>query len=819
MEKLKNIFNPGHKQDEEILYGFASTKSPESPTTGALSGEGSHFQHQKAADSTAQQDADLKKDSLNKDGGSEETRNANTTPLEATSAVSGAGTAHASAPTKGATNAERHTGKLSTPAQPATDGVSAASVRSGVIGEAPQAKTLIDSELPAGEAGSSAPIAAGTAAALASTKDAPSTSKEPTTPVRSFGSEAQVPTENHPNADTWRPDAPTPGPDIPGAFPITPQPYFQDRQLGLGSATIDSVSSTDTAAGDALYEAHRNGSGSAGAPPVPAKEAGSAQADPEHHYARDAAAVGAVGAGVAVAANAAHEDSGPASKTVGKHHSNLANILDPTVLPQPDKQKGHKETVSTETGTGPASKTVGRHSSNIVNIIDPTVLPQPKKQTKHTTSGPHKSDMLNRLDPRVKSNEPKEEQSGHGKEAAAAVGVGAAATGAYAAEKARHESPQTSPTADTTHSPTTQSPMIATTSGRGWHGGPTGTAVSTAGDSPKHSSSSPKSTGHGDASHHAQPHFEPGTAVAGGGALAGAAAVYEVDKHHNEKAEHGSQEMSTGHAESSPTQAASTSPQTATSPDKHHGRDAAVAGAGLAGAGALASKHESNKSDSSVPSGASPKSDKERAKEEKKHEKELAKEAKKREKELAKEQKKAEKEQEKILAKEEKEKKHHHSLLGFLHRDKNKESETQPAQVDGTHEEDEKVGNPDVPSADIPIAGNPTPIRVSSLSGRNRLHKNPPKDFAAKAAQADGSGTGQAPHDELPPTTEYPGGQVMQEPSGGYGYGHDYHYNNGYGYGYSNEEERERAAMRPVGAGNAASTIPDVAGSNAHTAF
>lgn len=60
---------------------------------------------------------------------------------------------------------------------------------------------------------------------------------------------------------------------------------------------------------------------------------------------------------------------------------------------------------------------------------------------------------------------------------------------------------------------------------------------------------------------------------------------------------------------------------------------------------------------------------------------------------------------------------------------------------------------------------------------------------------------------------------MMQEPSGGYGYGHDYHYNNGYGYGYSNEEERERAAMRPVGAGNAASTIPDVAGSNAHTAF
>ncbi|KAK8224027.1 hypothetical protein BKA81DRAFT_349039 [Phyllosticta paracitricarpa] len=34
MEKIKNIFNPGHKQDQEILYGSPSAQRPDSPTAG-----------------------------------------------------------------------------------------------------------------------------------------------------------------------------------------------------------------------------------------------------------------------------------------------------------------------------------------------------------------------------------------------------------------------------------------------------------------------------------------------------------------------------------------------------------------------------------------------------------------------------------------------------------------------------------------------------------------------------------------------------------------------------------------------------------------
>ncbi|KAK7525935.1 uncharacterized protein IWZ02DRAFT_446306 [Phyllosticta citriasiana] len=806
MEKIKNIFNPGHKQDQEILYGSPSAQRPDSPTAGTAQPQDSLYVQSSLSQSRASELVDqasvdafgslriatrqIKKSRNMKHLGNktvepEDSCHANNTPLEATTAVSSG------------------TGKLSTPAQSATDAISAASVRSGVIGEAPQIKRLTDSEVPAG-----------TAAGL---------NKEPSTPLKNLHREADVPqlgtVDSNQGTETWQPDAPTPGPYIPGAFPITPQPYAQDRQLGNRDAKLDPAGQTENTVGDALYDAHRAGSGAAGVSDVPGQDIGSIQTDSDNHHARDAAAAaGLVGAGVVAAAStAAHEDSGPTSKTVGKHPSNLANVLDPTVLPQPDGQKGHGAIPSTETGAGPASKTVGRHRSNIANILDPTVLPQPEKQTKHVTSGPHQSDMLNRVDPRVKSSEPKKEQTGHGQDAAVAAGVGATAAGAYTADKARRETPQNFQNADTANAPTHQPPMIATTAGRGWHGGPTGTAVAAAANSPTHSNASPKSQRHGDASHNAQPHFEPGPAIAGGGALAGAAAVYEYEKHKSHKADHDSHGASPEQLDPS-TQATSISPQAFSSPDRnHHGGGATIGGAGLAGAGVLASKHSSNPSDSSGPSATSPKSDKERSKEEKKHEKGLAKEAKKREKELAKEQKKAEKEQEKILAKEEK--KQHHGLLGFLHRDKHKESEGQGDQLDGTRDEVDGAGGPAPTSAEIPIVGNPTPTRISSLSGRNRLHKDPPKDFVAKAAQANGQGNGEAVHDEKH-SAEYPshgyGPGVVppdssHDPSGSYGYGHDYDYNR-YGYGYPNEEERERA-LRQGG------TVPNVAGNNAHTAF
>lgn len=140
---------------------------------------------------------------------------------------------------------------------------------------------------------------------------------------------------------------------------------------------------------------------------VPAQTQGQ---NPDHHYARNAGIVGA-GAGLVGAGAAAHHYStyqdrqesqtGPASSTIGPHSSNVANVLDPRVQPDPALQKHHQ---ARSTAEDPASKTVGPHDSNVANVLDPRVLPQPEKQKGHTTSGPHTSDTFNRLDPNVDSS-------------------------------------------------------------------------------------------------------------------------------------------------------------------------------------------------------------------------------------------------------------------------------------------------------------------------------------------------------------------------------------------------------------------------------
>jgi hypothetical protein len=95
----------------------------------------------------------------------------------------------------------------------------------------------------------------------------------------------------------------------------------------------------------------------------------------EHHYGRDAALVG--GAGAAGAAGYAALQDGRGD-------------------------------------TGPASKTIGPHSSNIANIVDPRVRPEPEKMKDHTTAGPWQSDTLNKLDPKVESNPNKADVKAHG---------------------------------------------------------------------------------------------------------------------------------------------------------------------------------------------------------------------------------------------------------------------------------------------------------------------------------------------------------------------------------------------------------------------
>lgn len=128
----------------------------------------------------------------------------------------------------------------------------------------------------------------------------------------------------------------------------------------------------------------------------------------------------------------------PASFTTGPHSSNMANIVDPRVQPQPDKMTSNR---AGPTEQDPASFTTGPHSSNIANIVDPRVRPEPEKMKDRTTTGPHASDTLNRMDPKVEANPPQTE-SGHdyGRDAAIAggAGAGAAGVGAYEATHGDH---------------------------------------------------------------------------------------------------------------------------------------------------------------------------------------------------------------------------------------------------------------------------------------------------------------------------------------------------------------------------------------------
>lgn len=64
--------------------------------------------------------------------------------------------------------------------------------------------------------------------------------------------------------------------------------------------------------------------------------------------------------------------------------------------------------------TGPASKTIGPHKSNVANIVDPRVQPEPEKMKEHTTSGPWQSDTLNKMDTKVESDPNKADVKAHG---------------------------------------------------------------------------------------------------------------------------------------------------------------------------------------------------------------------------------------------------------------------------------------------------------------------------------------------------------------------------------------------------------------------
>jgi hypothetical protein len=127
-------------------------------------------------------------------------------------------------------------------------------------------------------------------------------------------------------------------------------------------------------------------------------------------------------------------DTGPASKTIGPHKSNILNILDPRVQPVPELMKGKR--ASEQSGVAPDSETSHRASepnevmgvrnthgmsehkttsTGMDNAADtPTSMTSPNSADPESPSKPakqHKSAILNFLDPRVKKS--KSEKTDH----------------------------------------------------------------------------------------------------------------------------------------------------------------------------------------------------------------------------------------------------------------------------------------------------------------------------------------------------------------------------------------------------------------------
>ncbi|KAH7044572.1 hypothetical protein B0J12DRAFT_182410 [Macrophomina phaseolina] len=509
------------------------------------------------------------------------------------------------------------------------------------------------------------------------------------------------------------------------------------------------TSSTTHASGVGMPGAYPD---SAAATPAYEEPTNTTDTSREHHYARDAAVAGAGAAaagGLYEAHNKGSTETDPATFTHGPHKSNIANIVDPRVLPDPSKMKGHH---AQSTETDPASKTVGPHSSNVANVLDPRVLPEPEKMKQHTTAGPHHSDTLNRVDPRVDSDLSKQTSQHHdGRDAAVAGGLSAGAAAAYAAAQHQGEkNPYTSHAVDPrVHGSTATSdvPSRTPSTKAGWFAGPTGSAVDPSKDLSATSAGNAGSTGFGGpgatqspqqhnhghdaavagglgfsgagaghayeqhkadkaAEHYpattaaqqqtstsstepsGQHHYGRDAALAGGAGLVGTGAAYDYQKREAEKAErehpYGTTTPVSG-ATGTRTRASGDPTRISGEASKHHyGRGAAAVGAvGAAGAGAYEfSKHDAEKADKErLKEAATAEKEhlkeadqdakahqKELEKEEKKHLKEVEKEEKKHQKELEKEEKKHQKE----LEKEEK-KKHGGGLLGFLHRDKDKD--------------------------------------------------------------------------------------------------------------------------------------------------
>lgn len=215
--------------------------------------------------------------------------------------------------------------------------------------------------------------------------------------------------------------------------PLTTSPHSQPPPRSAGNDTFYGTAGAPAPVADQTshYQQPQSSLGhnaTSDSTSIPTKES-------EHHYGRDAglAGAGALGAGGLYAATRDNNsNTAPTSSTIPSSNTGLSSSTG-TGVPSNDGLTSRTEGTS---NTGPASKTIGPHSSNIANVLDPRVKPDPAQQTTHNTTGQHQSDTLNRADPNVSEKAAQQGDHHYGRDAAAVGGLGTTGYGAHEAAQA-----------------------------------------------------------------------------------------------------------------------------------------------------------------------------------------------------------------------------------------------------------------------------------------------------------------------------------------------------------------------------------------------
>lgn len=284
-------------------------------------------------------------------------------------------------------------------------------------------------------------------------------------------------------------------PHVPGEFPSESGVDVHSRTSHHTSSTLGAGSGIGAGAGAAALGSHQLGgshhpsaatstggyddqrfdpaaastssqSTSTGYPSSTSYPPGSAVSSEQHRSTHGGAGVGTA-AGATAAGVGAYELSknhqggadatGPASKTVGPHKSNVMNVVDPRVLPEPENQDGRTNAAEShhygrDAAVAGGAGAVGlggyeasRHTGTTAQQQTTSTSQYPTGSTAGTSSstGSHQSGTLNRADPRVDSDLSKGTKDRHyGRDAAVVGGAGGAGLAGYEATKKDHLAPQ-----------------------------------------------------------------------------------------------------------------------------------------------------------------------------------------------------------------------------------------------------------------------------------------------------------------------------------------------------------------------------------------